>query len=117
MQEESYFPFIITRVKNWSKTAGFRRYFKNTSWSMGAKIASLAVSLLVSIYSARYLGPANYGELSYAVSFVGIFAFIASLGIDSVLYRDLVKHPEQRNEYMGSALVLKLVAGAGATII
>jgi O-antigen/teichoic acid export membrane protein len=65
----------------------------------------------------RYLGPENYGQLSYAVSFVGIFSVFATLGIDTVLYRELVRFPDKVNEYMGSALGLKIVAGFIITVV
>ncbi|MCC7004683.1 oligosaccharide flippase family protein, partial [Candidatus Nomurabacteria bacterium] len=47
----------------------------------------MAISFLATIFIARKLGPMNYGQLSYALSFVSIFGFIASLGIEQVLYR------------------------------
>lgn len=96
---------------------GFQRYFKNIGWSLGTKVVSLVMSFFVTVYMVRYLGPENYGQLSYAISFVGIFSILATLGIDTVLYRDLVKKPEQTNEYMGSALGLKLIAGVAATLL
>ncbi|MFA6226883.1 MAG: flippase [Candidatus Paceibacterota bacterium] len=103
-------------VEKW-KHVGFQKYFKNMSWMFLAKIGSMAVSLLATIYIARHLGPTNYGELSYAVSFVSIFSFIAVLGIDQVLYRDLIQYPEKRNLYMGSALGLRLGASILAIIL
>lgn len=82
-----------------------------------AKIGSMAVSFFATMIVARHLGPTNYGQLSYAISFVGLFSFIAALGIDQILYRDLVKYPEKRNEYIGSALVLRMVASAVAFVL
>jgi len=82
-----------------------------------ARIGTLVISFTVSIYVVRYLGPHNYGLLSYAVSFVSIFAFIVSLGIDQILYRELVNHPEKERELLGSALLLKLVGGVAASVL
>ena len=82
-----------------------------------AKVISMGISFLATIFVARHLGPTNYGQLSYAISFVGIFSFIAALGIDSVLYRDLIKYPEKINEYMGSAIVLRMAASIVTIII
>lgn len=86
-------------------------------WMFFAKIGSMAVSFFATMIVARHLGPTNYGQLSYAISFVGLFSFIAALGIDQILYRDLVKYPEKRNEYIGSALVLRMVASAVAFVL
>jgi O-antigen/teichoic acid export membrane protein len=63
------------------------------------------------------LGPENYGTLSYAVSFVSLFGFIATLGIDSIVYRELVKRPEDEARILGSALGLKLIGGTIAVLI
>jgi len=97
--------------------AGFQKYFQNMGWMFIAKIGGMVVSFLATIYIARQLGPTNYGELSYAVSFVSIFSFIAVLGIDQVLYRDLVNFPEKKNKYMGSALGLRLGASIVAIVL
>lgn len=96
---------------------GVKRYSINTFWPLFTRVVNVCISLVVTIYLTRYLGPANYGQLSYAISFVGLFAIIGSFGIDNVLYRELLQHPEQRNKYLGSAFVLKLVAGTLAAVV
>ncbi len=96
--------------EKWAHT-GFQRYLKNTSWIFFVKIASILISLLATAIIARKLGPSNYGQLSYALSFTAVFSFIASLGIDQILYRDIIKYPEQKNKYIGSALIMKIAAG------
>jgi O-antigen/teichoic acid export membrane protein len=101
----------------WVKTPGFRKYSKNTSWLFFGKIASMAISFIATAYIARNLGPTSYGELSYAISFVSLFSFIAVLGIDQILYRELIRYPEKRNEYMGSALGLRLFTSTMAVIL
>jgi len=108
---------IGSRFSNWIKTPGFQRYFKNTGWLLVGRVVTLVVSFFATTYIARRLGPTNYGQLSYAISFTGIFSFIYSLGIDQVLYRDLVKYPEKRNVYLGTAFWMRAVAGILATII
>jgi O-antigen/teichoic acid export membrane protein len=87
------------------------------NWMFFAKLGSMVISFIATAYIARKLGPINYGELSYAISFTGLFGFIASLGIDQILYRDLIKFPEKKNEYMGTALLLRLLAGLITIII
>jgi len=92
---------------------GFKRYFANTSWLMGQRLLSMVVALLVGVYVARYLGPERFGLLSYAVSFVGLFTTLATLGLDGIMVRELVKAPKRRDELLGSAFWLK----AGGTIL
>ena len=69
--------------------SGFRKYFKNTSWLMTERIIRMIISLFVGIYVARYLGPDLFGLLSYTNSFVGLFLAIATLGIESIVIREL----------------------------
>lgn len=97
----------------WSH-AGFRRYLGNAGWLFGARVLTLAISFLATLYIARNLGPESYGQLSYALSFIALFGFIASLGIDGILYRDLIRFPQRKEALLGTALSIKIAAGAAA---
>ena len=107
----------LNRPLGFFQNEGLRKYSASAGWMLFARIGTLVISFTVSIYVVRYLGPHNYGLLSYAVSFVSIFAFIVSLGIDQILYRELVNHPEKERELLGSALLLKLVGGVAASVL
>ena len=91
------------------KQSNFRKYFANTSWLLGERIFRMGVSLFVGIYVVRYLGPERFGLLSYANSFVGIFVALATLGLDEVVVRELVKSPERRENILGTSFLLKLI--------
>ena len=69
----------------------------------------MAAGLLVGVWVARYLGPAQFGLFSYAMAFAALFSSIAKLGLDNIMVRDLVSHPEQRDAYLGTAFWLKLM--------
>ena len=88
--------------------SGFKRYFANTSWLMAEKVLRMVVGLLVGVYVARYLGPERFGLLSYANSFVVLFIALATLGLDGIVVRELVKTPERRDELLGTAFGLKI---------
>jgi O-antigen/teichoic acid export membrane protein len=87
---------------------GFRKYFANTSWLLSERVLRMVVSLFVGIYVARYLGPERFGLLSYTLSFVWLFSSLASVGLDEILVRELVKSPEQRNNLLGTVFWLKV---------
>ncbi|MAO13063.1 flippase [Marinobacter sp.] len=91
--------------------AGFRKYAANTSWLVAEKILRLFVGLFVTIWVARYLGPSDFGLLSYAQSFALLFTALASLGLDSIVVRELVKDSSRQGALLGTAFVLKAVAG------
>lgn len=69
----------------------------------------MVAGLLVGIWVARYLGPAQFGVFSYAVAFAALFSAIAKLGLDNIMVRDLVRVPDQRDSYLGTAFWLKLI--------
>ncbi len=103
-------------VGNWNKD-GFKKYFHNTGWLFAARGASFLTSFFTIAIVARYLGPENLGKLSYAQSFVSILSVFAALGIDQILYRDLVAHPDKENEILGTAISSKLFFGLLAFIV
>ena len=90
---------------------GFKRYFANTGWMFFGQMFSLLVSFFITAWLARYLGPENYGVVSYSIAFAMLFGFIAPLGIDGILSRELVKYPEKRDELLGTSFRLKLIGG------
>lgn len=111
---------ILSPIRKFGRTFaedGFQKYFKNTSWLILSRILSMGISLVTTAFIARNLGPTNYGQLSYATSFVAIFSFIPSLGIDNVIYRDILKNKGARFEILGSALAIKLAASLSTAVI
>lgn len=107
----------LRKLKQKFNEDGFQKYFKNTSWLLMSRILSMVISFITTAFIARNLGPTNYGQLSYATSFVAIFSFIASLGLDNILYRDLLKNRDRGAEILGSALAIKLLASLLTAIL
>ncbi len=111
------FKIIIPQRWYWVlEHGGFRKYFANTGWMFFAQMFNI-ISVIVNIWVARYLEPSNFGMLSYALAFTGMFSFIANLGISSILIRDLVKFPEKRDKLLGTAFILTLGGGFLAFLI
>ena len=77
----------------------------------------MVVGLFVGVWVARYLGPERYGLLSYAQSFVGLFGAIATLGLDGIVVRELVKDESKRNLLLGTAFLLKLFGAIMVLIV
>jgi O-antigen/teichoic acid export membrane protein len=94
--------------EKWNHT-GFQRYLKNTGWMFFGRLFTLGISFLVGIYIARYLGPSNYGLLNYVMSFVGLFAFLTSFGIDSIVGREIIKDHNKKDEIIGTGFYLKII--------
>jgi len=107
---------MINKIKKLKNHKGFMKYFKNTSWLFGEKILRMTVGLFVGVWVARYLGPERYGLFSYAQSFVGLFAAFATLGLDGIVVRELVKDESKRDVLLGTAFRLKFIGAFGVLL-
>ena len=57
---------VIQRFRN-------NKEVKNASWLIYGKLAQMILSFFVSILTARYLGPSNYGTISYVSAYIAFF--------------------------------------------
>ena len=83
---------------------------------MGEKILTFILSLIVSIFVARYLGPEDFGVLSYAISVSSLFAIATHMGLSGLSVRELVNNPKKHEEIIGTIFGIKFVAGLIAMI-
>lgn len=90
------------------------KIISNISWLVAERLLGMAINFVVVIYVVRYLGSANFGKLSYCISFVGLFEAIAKLGLDDIVVRNLVREKEHSNTILGSSFVLKLIGSLAA---
>ena len=81
------------------------------------KLFKLLLGLLVSAWVARYLGPAQYGELAYVLAFLAFFQAVAVLGMDGIIVRDMAKDKTKAGEILGTAFVLRITVGFSCWII
>lgn len=94
---------FLTENKNLSQTI-----IKNTFWMGFGQLISRLIRAILIIYAARVLGAAGYGVFSYALSLAGFFTIFSDIGLTALLTRESAKNPEQRQEYIATALVIKL---------
>jgi PST family polysaccharide transporter len=95
---------------------GLQRAVSNTGWLFADKMLRMGVGLLVNIWVVRYLGPDRFGLLSYATAFVALCSAVATLGLDGIVVRELVRSPSSNREILGSAFLLRS-AGAVAMML
>jgi O-antigen/teichoic acid export membrane protein len=100
-----------------NKNQGFMRYFTNVSWIFTEKILRIISSLFIGIWVARYLGPEQFGLFSYAKSFVGLFTVLATLGLNGIVVRELVRGNSHAGVLMGTAFWLKFMGAFGVMIV
>lgn len=99
------------------------KVFKNSSWLIGVQIAKALIGFAISMLTARYLGPSNFGLINYAASVVSFFAPIMYLGINNTLVQEIIYHPDKEGETLGTAITMSFVSslfcilGTGAFVM
>jgi O-antigen/teichoic acid export membrane protein len=86
----------------------------NFGWLLAERGWRVVVGFAVSVLITRYLGPEDFGLLSYAFSVCAILGSIVGLGIDDVLARELVRQPDQSRTLMLAGLRIKAVSALTA---
>lgn len=89
----------------------------NVGWLVFDRILRLGVGLLVGVWTARYLGPTQFGLLSFALACTGVIGSFALLGLQGIVVRELVRNPDTAGFTLGTAAVLLLIAGVGAYLL
>lgn len=84
---------------------------KNAGWIIGCKIVQSILNLIIGLITARYLGPSNYGVISYVASVVAFAMPIMQLGLKHTLVKEFVNSPEQEGVILGTSLVLNIISG------
>lgn len=106
--------FIVRRISHRRNLVAIA---ENISWLFIDKILRMGVGLLIGVWMARYLGPEQFGLLNFAIALVGLFGAIASLGLQGVVVRDIVRYPDTSHITLGSAAVLHLAGGLVAFLL
>ena len=84
---------------------------KNASWIIVCRIIQSLISLVIGMISARYLGPSNYGVITYVSSVVAFTLPIMQLGLNQTLVKEFVQSPEREGKILGTSLVINILSG------
>ena len=92
------------------------RVLKNASWIVGCKIVQSIITFLIGMLTARYLGPSNYGLISYASSVVAFALPIMQLGFNSTLVQEFIEKPEKEGKILGTCLTLNILSAIASIV-
>lgn len=87
-----------------------KKFINNTSWILFERIVQMLVQLLVGLVSVRYLGPQNYGTISYIGSFIALFNSISTLGLGGVVIKHILDEPENSGEIVGTSILMRIIS-------
>lgn len=83
---------------------------KNAGWIIGCRIIQSILNLIIGLITARYLGPSNYGLISYVASVVAFAMPIMQLGLKHTLVKEFVKSPDKEGTILGTSLMLNIIS-------
>mgnify|MGYP003308896690 CR=1 FL=1 len=88
------------------------KLINNAVWIIGGKLLRAVLVLVVTMLTARYLGPSNYGVINYAAGLVAFAAPIMRLGLSTVMVREFINRPQEEGKILGTVTVLNLFSAA-----
>lgn len=90
---------------------------KNAAWIIGGRITRIAISFFIGVITTRYLGPENFGTLNYTHAYVLFFNALCSLGIESIIIKDFMDHPDEIGLALGTTLVLRELSSLFSALV
>ncbi|MDO4413586.1 MAG: flippase [Erysipelotrichaceae bacterium] len=82
------------------------RVAKNATWIIACRIVQAVFALIINMLTARYLGPSNFGLITYASSLVAFVLPIMQLGFSNILVQEIVNDPEHEGKILGTSMFL-----------
>ena len=86
-----------------------RRIAANFLTMAVTSILGLVVTILISIYVRRALGPAAIGQVSWSLAAIAYLAVLVNPGLSTVGQRELAKNPVRAQELLALVLTLQTV--------
>lgn len=109
--ESNFFSFLNIKSLLFENKSFHQTILKNAAWLMFAEIIVKTASLLALIFLARYLGPASYGKVAFATSFVAVFSFIMDFGFPTLAAKEMSRDNKRMAEYVDNILVMQIILG------
>ncbi|BFL35729.1 flippase [Holdemania massiliensis] len=86
------------------------RFISNTAWIISGQIIQMLISFVISMLTARYLGPTNYGVLNYSASYLSFASALCTLGLNNIIINELIKNPTKQGNILGTSILLRLLS-------
>lgn len=92
----------MKRTREKPKNTMKNKFLSNTFWILGGQIVKILISFVISMLTARYLGPSNYGVINYVGSYIAFFTSLVGLGLNGVIIYELGNHRDEEGEILGT---------------
>lgn len=108
---------LKTLIKKTKLNFEIQKIILNAGWLLFDKFIRLMFGLLVGVWIARYLGPGTYGQLAYIVTLVSLFQVVVSLGMDTILVREITCNKNEAAQILGSAIFMRFIVGCISIVL
>lgn len=86
-----------------------QRIAKNTGALFAANVGGHILSLFYVMYTGRYLGPSNFGILTFALAFTGIFGVLTDFGLQPLTVREVARDKSLASKYIANISGMKII--------
>ncbi|HLW00777.1 MAG TPA: flippase [Ktedonobacterales bacterium] len=93
------------------------KILRNMAALFMGQATTTVLSLLVAIYVPRHIGPGAQGELEVASMLATLLSTFLSVGMGTVLTRDIAREPRKAADLLGTALVIKMLMAVPAVVL
>ncbi|MBW3534808.1 MAG: flippase [Gemmatimonadetes bacterium] len=103
-----------------SASTGLRwasRFAGNTAVLAASYGLNTVLAAVVAILLIQHLGRDEYGVLTTIYSYLSFFIILTSVGVDTVVQRDVARAPERAAEIVSRALGLRLALSVGSLVL
>ncbi len=84
-------------------------YVSNSFWMLLEKSARVISGILVGVLVVRYLGDAQFGVITYGLGVIAILTIFSTLGLDSLVVRELLTRGKNKYEIIGTAFWMRFI--------
>lgn len=92
------------------------KVIRNASWIIACRIVQSVLMLIVSMLTARYLGPSNFGLINYAASLVAFVVPLMQLGMSNILVQETIQHPSEEGAVFGTSMTMSFCSAIACII-
>ena len=89
-----------------------QRVARNTAVLFSAQALNYLLAFFYMMYTARYLGVAGFGVLSFAIALAAIFGLLADLGLRTLTVREVARDKSLASKYVVNVTLIKVALAA-----
>jgi O-antigen/teichoic acid export membrane protein len=90
-----------------------KKHIKNFSWIMLDNVVKTIGGFLVAIWVQQYLSKSDFGIITLAFAYSGMFTVLVGLGLGHITIREIIRFPKLQRFYLGTVFTIK---SAGALL-